>query len=152
MKDIHNQLRSKLVLGPASLAADNTPAAFDRQGFEAAMLAIMVGVGGITFDGTNKIEFKLRHGDDSTAGNHVAVAEADVDILLPDGTKGVVGSGGIVRSLIAAHAAPTLTKVGYIGNRRYLSLLADFSGTHGSPTPIAVALVEGHPHHAPVGV
>lgn len=152
MKDIHNQLLKKMMLGPISLAADNAPAAFDLQGFASAVLGINVGIGGITFDGTNKIEFKLSHGDTSTVGAHVAVTAADVDILNPDGTKGVVGAGGIVRSLIAAHAAPTVTKVGYIGNKRFLSLLADFSGTHGSPTPIAITLDLGSPERAPVKV
>jgi hypothetical protein len=159
MQDIHNQLRLVPMLGPVSLSADNTPVAFDLQGFNAAMLAIAVGIGGITFTSGNKIEFKLRHGDTSTAGEHTAVADADVDILLPDGTKGSVASGGIVRSLTAAHAASTVTKVGYVGNKRYLSILADFSGTHeagspaaSAPTPIAVTLVEGKPQNAPVGV
>jgi hypothetical protein len=152
MKDIHNQLRVRNMLGPISLAADNTPAAFDLQGFRGAMLEIGVGIGGITFDPTNKIEFKLRHGDTATVGAHVDVVAADVEIINPDGTKGVVGAGGIVRALIAAHAAATVTKVGYIGNKRFLSLLADFSGTHGSPTPIAIKLVQGSPERAPAGV
>jgi hypothetical protein len=85
-------------------------------------------------------------------GAHVDVVAADVEIINPDGTKGVVGAGGIVRALIAAHAAATVTKVGYIGNKRFLSLLADFSGTHGSPTPIAIKLVQGSPERAPAGV
>jgi hypothetical protein len=152
MKDIHNQLRVRNMLGPISLAADNTPAAFDLQGFRGAMLEIGVGIGGITFDATNKIEFKLSHGDNATVGQHVAVAAADVEIIMPDGTKGVVGAGGIVRALTAAHAAATLTKVGYIGNKRFLSLLADFSGTHGSPTPISIKLVQGSPERSPAGV
>jgi hypothetical protein len=152
MKDIHNQLRVRNMLGPITLAADNTPVNFDLQGFRGALLNVAVGIGGITFDGTNKIEIKLRHGDDSTPGNHVAVTADDVEIIMPDGTKGVVGAGGIVRALIAAHAAATLTKVGYIGNKRHISVLADFSGTHGTGTPLHIELVQGSPERAPVGV
>jgi hypothetical protein len=98
-------------------------------------------IGGITFNTSNKVEFKLTHSvDDST---YEAVAQADV--------KGVtVGTGGIVRSLVAAHAAASLTKVGYNGGRRYLKLLADFSGTHSAGTPISAVVVGGEPYIAPV--
>jgi hypothetical protein len=159
MQEIHSNLRARLVLGPVSLSADNSPANFNLKGFNAAMLLIAVGIGGITFTSTNKIEFKLRHGDTTTVGEHAAVEDDDVVILLPDGTMGTVSSGGIVRSLTAAHASPTVTKIGYVGNKQNISLLADFGGTHTagspaapSPTPIMAMLVEGKPHHAPVGV
>lgn len=152
MKDIHNQLRVRNVLGPVTLSADNVPANIDSQGFDAAMYSVGVGIGGITFSPTNKIEIKMLHGDTDVPAEHVAVTGDDVDILLPDGTKGVVGAGGIVRELIAAHAAATVTKVGYVGNKRYRSFLADFSGTHGAGTPLHVEEVLGHPNHAPVGV
>ena len=61
-----------------------------------------------------------------------------------------VGTGGIVKSLTAAHASPTVDRVGYLGNKRYLKVLADFSGTHGTGTPIAVVVAKGHPASAPV--
>ena len=59
MRDLHSNLAAAIALPAAAYAADNTPAAVDLSGFESAMLAIEVGVGGITFDGTNKVEFKL---------------------------------------------------------------------------------------------
>lgn len=95
------------------------------------MLALHIGVGGITFTGTNKIEFVLTHSDDDV--------------------QGVTGvTNGIVKALKTAHAAAAVTKIGYIGYRRYLKVLADFSGTHGTGTPIAVAAILGRPHSAPV--
>jgi len=150
MKDMHNDILAKLLFGPVVLAADNTPAALDMKGSRASAFLICVGVGGITFDATNKIEFKLTHSD--TDSNYVAVTAADVEIIMPNGTKGVVGSGGIVRELIAAHAAATITKVGYIGNKKFRKMLADFSGTHGTGTPIAVLELLGALDRAPAGV
>lgn len=127
------------VIGPITLSADNTPAAVDLQGFEGAKLCIAVGVGGITFDTTNKVEFKLTHSDDDST--YTAVAAGDV--LLGTNADSSVGTGGIVRSLIAAHAAASIAEIEYIGGKRYLKVLADFSGTHGTGTPIAVSVLKG---------
>jgi hypothetical protein len=73
------------------------------------------------------------------------------DPVTDDDVQGVAGTtGGIILALKTAHADPTITKVGYVGNRRYLKLLADFSGTHGTGTPLAATLVKGNPSEAPV--
>lgn len=142
MRDIHSNIAVATVIAPAVLAADNTPANIDLAGFNSAMLAISVGVGGITFNGTNKVEFKLTHSDDGTTFE--AVTDDDV--------QGVeaVEAGGIVLALKAAHADPSVHKVGYIGYRRYLRLLADFSGTHGTGTAISATVIKGYPQHTPV--
>jgi hypothetical protein len=121
------------LLPPAAYSADNTPASVDLDKAEACTILVEVGVGGITFSGTNKVEFKLTHSDATDSGFE-AVTQADV--------VGVtVGTGGIVRELIAAHAAATVTKVGYVGRKRFLRLLADFSGTHGTATPMSAVAI-----------
>ncbi|WP_339862354.1 hypothetical protein [Paremcibacter congregatus] len=142
MKDIHSNMNVATLIGTAALSADNTPAAVDMQGYAAGEVIINVGIGGITFSGTNKVEFKLTHSDDDTT--YTAVADSDV--------LGVtsVGAGGIVKSLVAAHAAAAGYRVGYIGGKRYLKLLADFSGTHGAATPIGAVVIQGHAHSQPV--
>ena len=61
-----------------------------------------------------------------------------------------VGNGGTVKALTSAHASADVYRFGYRGGRRYLRLLADFSGTHGTGTPIAAEVVCGHPQLAPV--
>ena len=131
--------RAKLsfLIAPATLAADNTPAAVSIERYECARVIVGVGVGGITFDATNKLEIKLREGD-GTVGNHTAVDSSS--ILMPSGLT--LGSGGIIRSLVAAHAAATIYEYDYIGAQTYLSALADFSGTHGTGTPLFVALLQ----------
>lgn len=142
MRDQENTLAAVLAIGPITIAADNTPAAIDLQGFDAATILLAIGVGGITFDATNKIEFKLTHSDDDST--YTAVAQTDV-------TDNVtVASGGIIKSLVQAHAAASVTKVGYVGGKRYLKLLADFSGTHGAGTPICAQVVKGLPSLGPV--
>lgn len=64
-----------------------------------------------------------------------------------------LGSNGIIRSLIAAKASADTEVhcVGYRGKRRYLKLLADFTGTHSSGTPMSAVVQLGNPISAPVG-
>ncbi|PZU95617.1 MAG: hypothetical protein DI527_01000 [Chelatococcus sp.] len=140
MKDIHSGFKRAVLIGAATLAADNTPAAVDLRGYDAAEILLDIGVGGITFSGTNKVEFKLTHSDDDSTYTDVATA----DML------GVtVASGGIIKSLVAAHAAAGAYRFGYKGGKRYLKLLADFSGTHGTGTPIAASVLLGYGHDSP---
>jgi len=143
MYDMFSDLRVEIMAGAATLAADNTPVSIDLADYGAATVVLAIGIGGITFSGTNKIEFKLRHGNSSDQSTHVAVEQGDVN-------GATVASGGIIRSLIAAHAAPSVSRFGYKGTMRYISLLADFSGTHGTGTPIAAVAVLGQPRVGPV--
>lgn len=144
MKDLVSNCKKAIAIAPASYAADTTPVAVDLAGYLSAMLEIDIGVGGITFDASNKIEFKLTHSDD----NATYTAVAAVDVQLPAGAT--LGDGGLVKSLTAAHAAASITKIGYIGGKRYVKLLADFTGTHGTATPITATWTLGHPLLAPV--
>lgn len=141
MRDIVHSLGLTALIAPAVLAADSVPAAADLLGFNSAAIAIHVGAPGITFTGTNKIDFVLTHSDDGV--NFTPVEAADVqnaDVL----------AGGIVATLRAAIAGPTIIKVGYIGDRRYLKLLADFSGTHSTGTAISALLIKGNAVNRPV--
>lgn len=140
MKDLHSGVSVATLIAAATLAADNTPAAVDLLGYQSAEILLAIGVGGITFSGTNKIEFVLTHSDDNSTYTNVA----DADLLGVSGT-----SNGIIKSLIAAHAAGASYRFGYKGGKRYLKLLADFSGTHGTGTPIAAMVLLGDPEVAP---
>lgn len=140
MKDLHSALSAAVLIGAASLSADNTPAAVDLRGYEAAEILLSIGIGGITFSGTNKVEFKLTHSDDDSTYTDVT----DADML---GVTGI--TSGIIKALTSAHAAAGVYRFGYKGGKRYLKLLADFSGTHGSPTPIAATVVKSRGHNNP---
>lgn len=140
MRDIHSDLSIAIAIGAATLAADNTPAAVDLLGYAAAEIVLAVGIGGITFSGTNKVEFKLTHSDDDST--YDAVEAKDMLGVEP-------AAGGIIKSLVAAHAAAGVYRFGYKGNRRYLKLLADFSGTHGTGTPIAALVIKGYGFNQP---
>ena len=143
--DLVSAVKEVTIITPDSYDADTTPAALDTLNWRSATILTNVGIGGITFSTTNKVEFKLTHSDDDST--YTAVESTDV--IMPFGET--LGADGIIRSLIAAKAAADTAshKVGYIGKKRYLKLLADFSGTHGTATPMAATLLLGHPLHAP---
>ena len=141
MRDLASNIKVVTAIGNATLAADNTPVAVDGAGYNSATLVLDIGSGGITFSGTNKIEFVLTHSDDDVT--YTAVTDADMINL-----TGI--SGGIIKSLIAAHASAAVYKFGYRGGKRHRKLLADFSGTHGTGTPIGAHWLLGEPAVAPV--
>jgi len=128
MKDFHSGLTVQTAIGAEVLSANNTEVSIDLQGCIGAEIVLDIGIGGITFTATKKIEFVLTHSDDDVT----YTAVTDSDIL---GATGI--SNGIVKSLTAAHAAAASYRFGYVGGKRYLRLLAKFSGTHGTGTPIA---------------
>ena len=140
MKDLHSIIDVAELIAAATYSADNTPAAVDLLGFESAEILLSIGVGGTTFTSSNKIEFVLTHSDD---GSSYSAVTAD-DLL---GVSSV--TSGIVKSLVAAHSTADVTRFGYRGGKRYLKLLADFTGTHtAGGTPIGAVVVKGHPHKA----
>lgn len=125
-----------IAIDPAVLAADNTPGAVAMTDFQCATLALAIGVGGITFTGTNKIEFVLTHSDDGVTYTNVTDDDVIKDAFCP-----ATITNGIVRSLTAAHAAATVQKLGYVGGKAFTKLLADFSGTHGTGTAISATWI-----------
>jgi hypothetical protein len=141
MRDIVNNISATHTVGPAVLNATTNGAAVDLRGFNSAAVLVEVGVGGITFTGTNKVDFVLQDSDDGSTGWAAVAANYIV---------GVTAANGIIRSLTAAHAAPSVVEVGYIGPKRYIRVVPTFAGTHGTGTPMAVAVVRGHPTTAPV--
>lgn len=145
MRDLVNNISSVPTIGANSLSADANGSGVDLKGFQSATVLIAVGVGGITFSGTNKIEFQLQHSDDNSTFSAVGSG----DVILGQNADASVGAGGIVRSLVAAHGTPSVAEVGYIGGKRYIRAVADFSGTHGSGTPMSVTVVRGHPMNRP---
>lgn len=146
MKDLMSRLAISAHIARTVLTADNTPTAIDLNGYDAAVLGLHVGAGGITFDGSNKLEVKIFEGDTTVFAAATAVAAKDLN--LPDSMT--YAAGGIVKSMVAAKAAASYDKVGYVGDKRYIFVLFDFTGTHGTGTSCGVDVILGHPRLAPV--
>jgi hypothetical protein len=144
MKDLVSHVGLVQVFGPAVLDADQTAVVTDLQGYHSAVVEVAIGAGGITFDADNKIEFKLEHSDDG-----VTYTDVDEDDLVGDDVPSTVTTGYYL-SLVAAHASATVQKFGYIGGKRYLRHDIEFTGTHGTGTPISVTLIKGDAELQPV--
>lgn len=145
--DLKHNIKVVPAIVPAVRTTDNTPAAIDTLGYKGATVCTHVGAGGITFDASNKIEFKLTHSDDNSTYDAVAAA----DVLMPVGET--LGDGGVIRSFTAAKAAADteVHSVGYRGKKRYIKLLSDFTGTHGTGTAMAADVILSNPISKPVG-
>lgn len=142
MREQTNTLKIINAVAPGTYAADVTPVEIDRLGYGSVTLAIGLGIGGITFSGTNKIEFLLEASDDGDTWAPVPAAQiAGIDVTTDD---------GIALAFTSAHAAATEHQFGYIGDARYVRVTPDFSGTHGTGTGLSVVAVLGRPSHAPV--
>jgi len=143
MRDLARNLSPTRLIAPAVATADTTPISVDLLGFDSCAIVLDIGAGGITFDGTNRIDFVLQHSDDNSTFTNVT----SVDVV--GAPIGATITSGIVRSLTAAKAAADTVDFSYVGGRRYIRFLADFSGTHGTGTQIGAWAVRGHPHIAP---
>jgi|NOAtaT_6_FD_contig_61_2656809_length_1827_multi_2_in_0_out_0_2 hypothetical protein len=148
IRDLANNVSAAYTLTPATRNSDATGTSVDLQGFRSAAIFLQVGVGGITFDGTNRLDMVMEHSDDGTTW--APVVQADLNVLQTSGVAGTVTGSGIVRVFNAAHAAASFTEIGYIGGRRFVRVTSDFSGTHATGTPIAVLVVRGEPINTPV--
>jgi hypothetical protein len=144
LRDMYTRTMPVVSIAAQIAAADVTGAVVDLQGYGAATVLLEIGAGGITFSGTNKVEFILQEGDASDGSDMAAVAQAAV---IP---SSITVTSGIVKSLVAAHASGEAFRVGYVGSKRYIRLIADFSGTHGTGTPIAATVLCQRPDNAPV--
>lgn len=137
MKDFHSNVKAMVAIAAAAYNADQNGASIERVGYEGLEFVLAMGVGGITFTGTNKIEIIMQDSDDGSTW--AAVEQKDV-------LGATVTGAGIVKAFTAAHAAAATYRFGYKGAGRYVRLVADFSGTHGAATPLAAVglLFNGH--------
>lgn len=138
------------IFGPVALDADNTPAALDIRGYQNVELYLGIGVGGVTFSGTDKIEFTLTDADyDDTTGLVGTFGDVATGELYDANEDSVTLTTGIFKSLIAAHAAAAVYRYSYVGQKGALKLLANFSGTHGAATPLFAFLRLSNGRNAP---
>ena len=127
MRDLANNVAAVQAVAPAVLAATNTSAAIDLQGFESA--AVIINTGAIVSAGD--FTAKLQESDTTTGGDFTDVVAAN-----------------LVGSFPASLVADSVVKVGYVGSKRYLRTVI----TKNSGTSIAAGAVilKGNAHSRPV--
>lgn len=142
-RDLVSNISPRVSVTPAAAltATPGTVVAADLQGFRSVAAIVTHGAGGITFDGTNRVDFTAEHSDD----NVTFTACASADVIMPGVTT---ITNGIVRSWQSAQVAGSFD-VGYVGGRRYFRLRPVFAGTHATGTFITVTNVLGDPTFVP---
>lgn len=141
MRDLTNNLAVRPVVNPAVLSTDTNGTGIDLQGFDGVDIIAALGAQGVTLSGSVFIDFILQHSDDNTS----FAAAADADII---GAVITSGSGIFARIDANAKAARSYS-VGYRGSKRYVRVVVDFTGTHGTGTPISVTALCGYPVLSP---
>lgn len=151
MRDQHSNIKSVDHIPAAAFTATQTPAnGVDLKGFDAAEFLISVGVvTNIANSPQPSWAFKLQESDSQASGFTDVVTAADVlvgsaksPVTAPD------SSTGVFLTVDAAAEDATLYRVGYVGAKRYVRVVATAANTPGS-TPLSVIAVLGKPSLAP---
>jgi hypothetical protein len=139
MQDLANSLSVLNTIDPVVGAADTNGTGVDLQGFESAVIVVPTGIEGVTLSSSVKIDFKLEESSD----NSTFTAVSDNTSV----TDGAVDANGIFSTLDANGETPQISVIGYVGGSRYIRVVADFTGTHSTGTPIAAQVIRGTPRH-----
>lgn len=144
MRDLSSQLSTVVSVAPQVSTTTVVGASVDLRGFDSAVVNVALGIGGITFTGTNRIDVLLEHSNDGSTWTPVTGAMVQV-------TPGAIPVvNGVVRSFQAAHPAPSNTEIGYVGDFRFVRPTLTFAGTHATGTPVQASVTRGHASLRPV--
>lgn len=132
--DIKSHIKPLNLISPDVLTEDSSPIEVDLLDYGAVSILLYVGAHGGTFTTTKRIEFKLFHG--STSGSLAEATINDVEgVAAAELTAGAMTSG-IIQTFAEPHATAAFYQFDYVGRERYIHLLANFHGTHGTGTSI----------------
>ena len=127
-------------VGAEALSADKDGDTVDGRGFEEVLHVVEIGVGGITFSTTNKIELELEASPDNSVWTDVTgVTETVINTASSVGVVVNAGTGGLWASITAATHDDMSYAISYVGKQRYSRVVINFSGTHGTATPISAS-------------
>lgn len=150
-RDIHSHVKVVQHVAAQAITATNTPAAgVDTDGFDAAEFLISVGtVANIANSPQPSWSFKLQHSDSASAD---FADVTDSTLMLTGSAKSPVtapdSSTGVFLTIDAAAEDAETYRIGYVGSKRYVRVVATAANTPGS-TPYAVVAVLGAAHLVP---
>ena len=141
-RDIYSNLNLTQMLTPVNVQADVDSGSVDTRAFDSLMLLANIGLSGDVLSGAVFIELEVE--DSPNDSDWTDAADADL-------TNSVTGTNTGTFALIDAPAEDELRYiVGYKGDKRYVRVVVNVTGTHTNGTPMAVSAVQGHAHQAPV--
>ena len=141
-RDIYSNLNLTQLFTPAIANSDQNSGSVDTRGYDSLMLLANIGLSADSLSGANYIELEVEDSPDDSAWSDVA----DADL-----TNFVTGTNNGTFAKIDDAAEDELRYiVGYKGDKRFVRVVINFTGTHATGTPIGVSAVQGHAHQAPV--
>ena len=141
MFDLKNNIELVESLNAIVKDADTNSTGIDTQGSNSAMVMVNVGAPGVTFSGTHKVDIKL----EDSADNSTFAAVTNNNFV----TGGTVDSAGIWQTIDANGECNAVYGLGYVGPERYIRVVLDFSGTHGTGTVFGVTGALGNLESSP---
>lgn len=140
-RSLSNRIVVKRHYGAAYTATETPSAGVDLQDLLTAEIIVDVGVvTNIANSPQPSWTFTLQHSDASGSG---FAAVADTDVVQNSGSI----SSGVFATVDSADDDATIYRIGYVGSKRYVRVVATAANTPGS-TPITVMVV-GEPRLAP---
>ena len=145
MKDLYSHIAPVKIISPMLLIDTASPAAVEKSlaGFNSAV--IIIDNAAKPAGDTGTITLKLEHADDSTtfdtAGSYSNVAADDI--------IGATPASGIIFTLATAAQAAAITKIGYVGGKKWLKFTLVENDSNATGTQISVSMIKGHPQDVP---
>lgn len=136
LKDLKSKLALSNLKDAATYTSDQNSASIDLKDHNGAVLAVCVGQSGDTLSGSVKIELELEESDDNSTWSDCADASLSAAVT---GTN-----TGTFAKIDDAAEDSTVYSVGYKGNKRYVRVVANFTGTHTNGCPLAIFGIKGH--------
>lgn len=141
------------VLSPAVYTTDQTGVYVNHRALGATKFDVVVAASLMNFDANNKLEFILLEADDVNGTGAAAVAQNDM-VVSPNGPETAPATSGIFKALTAINSSRKTYRVGYRGNKPYVTVKAEFTGTIGTGIGLAITATQARTRFAgrqPVG-
>lgn len=139
--DLENQTTVSQIVDPVVVTADALSAAINQAGFRDVTVAVAVGESGDTLSGSVYIELEMQESDDNST--YTACVDADI-------TNAVTGTNTGTFALIDAAAEDDAVYMSqYLGDKQYVKVNINVTGTHTNGTPIGALAVQSGENYLP---
>jgi len=136
LKSLMAKLGFGSMLAPVVVTATGNSSSVDVKDYGA--LCVLVHAGAMAFDGSNLLDLKLQHSDDDSTFT---------DCAADDVFEGEDMANGIVKKLDAAGDADKVHPLFYLGNKQYVRVRYEETGTVS--VALGITAVKGHPKALP---
>ncbi len=149
MRDLHNNIRFKMLTAPDQQTASFQSASIDLSGFDSAELVAMFGDAGNTLGASPEVslDFIVQESDDDSV--FTAVTDANDLLFGANGNVATPDSLGVIATLDNDGDQDKLLRVGYRGTKRYIRFSVVENGDAGS-FDIAILGIRSHAAQSPI--